>query len=150
MISVSTEMNDERPRPSRGWVLFDGDCRFCRSWVRRIEPILAPRGFVFVPLQTPWVRSHFHLPEDQLLGEMRVLLRTDESSGGADAIIVLAKYVWWAWPLVALAAVPGVRPILRGAYRHIASRRYCISGVCSPNQSPDNRVRPTKEGGISA
>jgi hypothetical protein len=96
-----------------------------------MEHILAPRGFVFLPLQTPWVRNFFRLPEDQLLGEMRLLLRSGETCGGADAIIALAKYVWWGWPLVALAHVPGVRRALRVAYRYIAARRHCLSGACT-------------------
>jgi predicted DCC family thiol-disulfide oxidoreductase YuxK len=131
MISVSAEITDAIPTPSRGWVLFDGDCQFCRRWVGRMEPILAPRGFVFLPLQTHWVRAFFHFPENQLLGEMRVLLRNGETYGGADAIIALARYVWWAWPLVALAKVPGVRHALRAAYRRVAARRHCLSGACS-------------------
>lgn len=130
MISVSTEMNDGTT-PTRGRVLFDGECPFCRSWVRRLEPILGPRGFAFVPLQTPWVREYFHLPEDQLLSEMQVLLRTGQTYGGADAIIALAKYVWWAWPFALVSQLPGVRHALRAAYRHVAARRYCAAGACS-------------------
>jgi lipase maturation factor 1 len=147
-ISVSTEITDEDRKPSRGWVLFDGDCQFCRRWVARIEPVLAPRGFVFLSLQTPWVRNFFHLPEDQLLGEMRVLLRNGQTYGGADAIIALAKYVWWSWPLVALVHIPGVRRALRAAYRRVAARRHCINGACSASiqvqPSQQNREHPQK------
>jgi lipase maturation factor 1 len=149
MISVSTEITDAASEPSRGWVLFDGDCTFCRRWVNRMEPILAPRGFVFLPLQTPWVRAFFHFPENQLLGEMRVLLRNDETYSGADAIIALAKHVWWAWPLVALAQIPGVRRALRAAYRRVAARRHCLSGACSVDRGTNLPVPPTSEGGIA-
>lgn len=142
MISVFTEMSDASQKPDCGWVLFDGECPFCRSWVRRVQPILAPRGFAFIPLQTPWVRAHFDLPEEQLLSEMRVLLRTGETYGGAGAIVVLAKYVWWAWPLVGLAYVPGMRRLLGAAYRHVATRRYCLNGACTTS-SP--RVEPKNE-----
>ncbi len=105
-----------------------------------MEPILAPRGFVFLALQTPWVRNVFHLPEDQLLGEMRVLLRNGKTHGGADAIVALAKYVWWGWPLVALSHIPGVRRALRTLYRRVAARRHCMNGLCSvPPQIPSSR-----------
>jgi lipase maturation factor 1 len=149
MISVVTEMTDATTMPSQGWVLFDGDCQFCRRWVTRMEPILAPRGFVFLPLQTPWVRAFFHFPENQLLGEMRVLLRNGETYGGADAIIALARYVWWAWPLVALAQVPGVRRAIRAAYRRVAARRLCLSGACSVGRDTNLPVPPTGEGGLT-
>jgi len=117
--------------PRRGWILYDGDCGFCRSIVSHIHGIFAPRGFAFLPLQTPWVRAVFNLLEEELLAEMRVLTRSGEKFGGADAIPVLAKYVWWAWLLVAFAYVPGARRMFRAAYRFIASRRHCISGTCS-------------------
>lgn len=149
MISVSTEITDATPTPSRGWVLFDGDCQFCRRWVNRMEPILAQRGFIFLPLQTPWVRAFFHFPEDQLLGEMRVLLRNGETHGGADAIVALAKYVWWGWPLVALAQVPGVRRALRAAYRRVAARRQCLGGACSVGRDRNLPMPPTSEGGLA-
>ena len=131
MISVSTEISEVNEQPALGWVLFDGDCEFCRAWVRRLQPILSPRGFAFIPLQTPWVRAYFRLPEDQLLREMRLLLRSGEAYGGADAIVELAKHVWWAWPMVALAHIPGARRILNVAYRRVAAKRYCISGACA-------------------
>ena len=135
MISVSTERNEASAPPSRGWVLFDGDCPFCRRWVRRLESFLAPRGFKFLPLQTPWVRAHFRLPGAELLSEMRVLMRNGNTFGGADAIVHLARYVWWAWPLVPFARIPGVRYLLRAAYRFIAVRRQCLSGACALRHS---------------
>jgi predicted DCC family thiol-disulfide oxidoreductase YuxK len=149
MISVSTEITDAASTPFRGWVFFDGDCQFCRRWVDRIQPILAPRGFVFLPLQTPWVRAFFHFPENQLLGEMRVLLRNGQTHGGADAIIALAKHVWWGWPLVALARIPVVRHALRAAYRRGAACRHCLSGACAVDRDTNSRPPPTIEGGIA-
>jgi len=139
MISVHSENSDDNagalqpPLPARfrGWILFDAHCNFCRQCVSLLEPIFAHRGFVFLPLQTPWVRAFFHLPEEKLLGEMRLLLRNNQSFGGADAVIELAKSVWWAWPLVAFAHLPAARPLLRAAYRAVAARRNCLSGSCS-------------------
>lgn len=141
MISVSTEINDANTKPAHGWILFDGQCPVCLSWVRRTRRILEPCGFAFVPLQTPWVRIHFALPEDQLLSEMRLLLHTGETYGGADAIIALAKYVWWAWPLIALSHISGMRHILRAGYRYIAARRYCANGICGMSLNLADVVR---------
>ena len=136
MISVSTEITDAERTAPKGWVLFDGQCEFCRDWARRMEPVLRPRGFGFLPLQTPWVRALLQLPEEHLLGEMRVVLRDGEMFGGADAIVALAKYVWWGWPLVAAAHVPGVQVLLRAAYRRVAAQRYCINGACAVADGP--------------
>jgi predicted DCC family thiol-disulfide oxidoreductase YuxK len=145
MISVHTETNEMGTPRFRGWVLFDGECEFCRTWARRMERVLSGRGFLFIPLQTPWVRAFFHLREDVLLGEMRVLLRNGTAFGGADAIVELGRYVWWGWPLFALAQIPGVRHLLRAAYRWIAARRQCLSGACSVRRGPNAQVFPSKE-----
>jgi len=146
-ISINTETTETHASSFRGWVLFDGDCLFCRRWARRMQPHLVPRGFLFLPLQLPSVRAHFHLPEEMLLSEMRVLMRDGDALGGADAILHLARFIWWARPLVALARVPGVRPLLRAAYRSIAARRACMNGGC-PVKSPAHlESSPQHEGG---
>jgi predicted DCC family thiol-disulfide oxidoreductase YuxK len=159
-ISVFTEITDAKTHPIRGWVLYDGECQFCLGWVRRMTPVLAPRGFAFLPLQTLWVRAFLHLPEEELLGEMRVLLRDggdgrDEQNecagqafGGADAILELAKHVWWAWPLAAVAQIQTVRNLLRAGYRAVAARRYCVNGRCSLPPRGNSQSKSTPEGGI--
>ena len=42
------------------------------------------------------------------LEEMRVLTHNGEDLGGADAVIFLARQIWWAWPFYALAHIPGI------------------------------------------
>jgi predicted DCC family thiol-disulfide oxidoreductase YuxK len=162
-ISVSTEITEENVAGRRGWVLYDGDCQFCIGWVRRMKPILVPRGFGFLPLQTPWVRAFFDLPEAELLSKMRVVFNKfddfndgnnryseciRQAFGGADAIVELAKHVWWAWPLVAVAQIPIARNFMRARYRATAARRYCVNGTCAvPRpENPQSGIAP--EGGI--
>jgi predicted DCC family thiol-disulfide oxidoreductase YuxK len=153
-ISVFTETTEQSATPSRGWILYDGECQFCLGWVRRMEPILAPRGFAFLPLQTRWVRAFLSLPEEELLGEMRVIFRNGhnrrngQAFGGADAIVELAKHVWWGWPLVVLAQIPIARRLLRARYRAIAARRYCVNGSCALPLRRDSESKNTPEGGI--
>jgi predicted DCC family thiol-disulfide oxidoreductase YuxK len=131
MISLITEMTDSKGRKARaGWVFFDGDCSFCMSIARRLRPLLEPRGFGIATLQDPRVREQLSLPERELLAELRVLARDGRQFGGADAIIYLARQVWWARPFWGLAQVPGMRRVLRSAYRWIAARRHCLGGVC--------------------
>lgn len=160
-ISVHTEITDEQAGPSgpapsrpcaaetssRGWIFYDGECEFCRNWVRRTEPMLGPRGFTFAPLQASWVRALLQLREEELLREMRVLLDTGESFGGADAIIEIAKCVWWTWPLAALARIPRMRGALRAAYRQIAARRSCLAAACSTRPELSVQMHPPGEGG---
>jgi predicted DCC family thiol-disulfide oxidoreductase YuxK len=159
-ISVFTETTEENAAPSRGWVVYNGECQFCLGWVRRMKPVLEPRGFLFLPLQTPWVRAFFRVPVDELLSEMRVITNSgldgcDEHTGGrgqvfggADAIVELAKRVWWAWPLVALAKIPGAQKLLGIGYRAMAARRYCAKGRCTLPQLGSSQNTNTQKGGI--
>ena len=111
------------------------------SIARRLRPVLQPRGFGIATLQDPRVREQLSLPERELLAELRVLAQDGRQFGGADAIVYLARQVWWAWPLVAIAYMPGARRLLRAAYRYVAARRYCIAGTCSIPAQPSRRNR---------
>jgi len=128
MISLCSEMTDSKGRRARaGWLFFDADCAFCIALARRMARILVPRGFALAPLQDRRVADLLGLPQEELLREMRVLTVAGKHYGGADAVIFLASCVWWAWPLVALAQLPGVTSLLRAAYRRIAARRSCAA-----------------------
>jgi predicted DCC family thiol-disulfide oxidoreductase YuxK len=114
----------------RGWVCFDRDCSTCTRLARRFRPSLEKRGFGLAALQDPRVALFFDLPPGVLLQEMRVATSDGECYGGADAIVYLAKQIWWAWPVYALAKVPGMRSVLRGGYRWLAAHRSCSPNVC--------------------
>ena len=114
----------------RGWVFYDADCAFCTSLTRRLEPMLLRRGFHCAALQEPWVRIVLGLPREELLREIRVRTASGEVLGGADALVHLARHIWWAWPLYALARIPSPRDLMSAAYRAIAVRRHCQSSIC--------------------
>jgi predicted DCC family thiol-disulfide oxidoreductase YuxK len=124
-----------RTDPENGWVLYDGDCAFCRRIITGIGPLLARQGIVPEPLQSPWVRARLGLSEEAdlplLLQEMRVLTREGQVYGGAEAVLYLAGLFWWAWPLVLLGRLPGGLFLLNQGYRFMARWRHCVSGRCS-------------------
>ena len=118
-------------RPVAGWVVHDGACGVCQSLVRLVGPALRHQGFAFETLQAPWMAARLHISygiaPEELLKEMRVLTADGRALGGADAIIFLARHIWWLWPLWALAQVPGMNPLLRIGYRWFARHRHRIS-----------------------
>ena len=132
MISLISEITDSKGRrASRGWVCFDRSCSICTSLASRFERTLEKRGFGLAALQDPRVATLLGLPPDQLLHEMRVVTANNELYGGADAIVFLARQIWWAWPLFAAAKIPGLPRILDAAYHWFADPLHCSSSTCS-------------------
>jgi predicted DCC family thiol-disulfide oxidoreductase YuxK len=132
MISLSSEITDTKGRhASRGWVFFDRDCSVCTSLARRFRRTLETRGFGLAALQDPRVRILLDLPPGDLFREIRVATAGGTVYGGAEAIVFLARQIWWAWPLYAAAKLPGIPRVLENWYRWFADHRTCVSGMCS-------------------
>ena len=126
--------------PPRGWILYDADCGFCSRWAWRIALFAGPAGFHLAPLQAPWVRQRLRVSDAALMDEMRVLTANDAVYGGADALLFLARHIWWTRPFTAFAWIPGVMPLARAAYRWIARHRHEISGSCPLPQARSRGV----------
>jgi len=97
---------------------------------RRFQHLLAERHFELLPLQTAWVKARLHLPEAQLLSEMRLLRPDGKFFGGADAVLEISRHFWWAWLPGQIGRIPPVRGILHALYRWVARNRDCINGHC--------------------
>jgi predicted DCC family thiol-disulfide oxidoreductase YuxK len=115
----------------RGWILYDGACRSCTASARRFGRIFRRRGFLFLPLQTNWVMKRLELEPGAPVEEMRVLTADGRDIGGAEAVIFLARHIWWAWPFAALARLPCMHKLLNRGYRWIAAHRGCNHIACS-------------------
>jgi len=112
-------------------VFYDADCQICVGTVRRFRRVLARRDFEMAPLQAPGVSVLLGVPDEQMLTEMRLRLRDGTVVGGADAVVEIARRIWWAWPLWVLSRVPGAMRPMRAIYRWVARRRSCTSGACN-------------------
>jgi predicted DCC family thiol-disulfide oxidoreductase YuxK len=130
MISLASEFTDGKGRHARGWLFFDAECGFCTRIARWLVPILQRRGLAVAPLQDVRVGALLGLSQAELMREMRVLLADGRQYGGADAGVALAREIWWARPLVWLAAIPGMMVWLRSGYRSLAARRSCAAARC--------------------
>jgi predicted DCC family thiol-disulfide oxidoreductase YuxK len=123
---VNTEITEEY----KEWVFYDADCAICTGFARRFQKQLHHRGIGLAPLQAQSVRERLGWGKDEPLTEMKFLTERGEISGGADAIIYLARYFWWGWGLRLMAHLPGARFVLRRAYAWFARRRHCAKGGC--------------------
>jgi predicted DCC family thiol-disulfide oxidoreductase YuxK len=130
MISLASEFTDGKGRHARGWLFFDAECGFCTRIARWLAPILGRRGMGVAPLQDPRVSALLGMGGFELMREMRFLLSDGSQHGGADAVVALARQIWWGRPLVWLAKIPGMTECLRAGYRWIAARRSCAAASC--------------------
>jgi predicted DCC family thiol-disulfide oxidoreductase YuxK len=114
----------------RGQIFYDASCGLCSASYQRFGPMTERRGFRWVPVQDPRARELLGLEDDQLPDEMKLLTTGGRMLGGADAVLHVARSIWWAWPAWVVSRLPGVRPLLRAAYRRVARNRHRISGAC--------------------
>lgn len=135
-----TETTDNNS--SRGWVFIDGDCPLCVSTTERLAPLFNRLGLDVATQQTPWVRERLGLQEGEPLTEVYVLSADGTLFGGADAVMYVARQIWWAWPLYLISRLPGAMFILSAIYRRIAANRSCISGVCHRRPRGTSESRP--------
>ena len=130
MISLVSEYTDGKGRHARGWLFFDAECRFCTRTARWVAPILERRGMAVAPLQDPRVGVLLGMSREELLRELRLLLSDGKHYGGADAVVALAREIWWWRPLVWIAKIPWMMELLRKGYRWVAASRSCAAEAC--------------------
>jgi predicted DCC family thiol-disulfide oxidoreductase YuxK len=114
----------------RGWVLYDNTCGICRRWVPFWARTLARIGLGTAPLQADWVQERTQLQPDELLRDIRVLLRDGTLISGADAYLYCMRRIWWARPLYAVFRLPILRTAFRLAYWSFARNRMRLSRAC--------------------
>ena len=119
-----------------GAVFYDGECSLCCSLASRFAPMLRHHGFDTAPLQSPAALQRLHINPASPLTEMQLITSDGLNLGGADAVLHIARFVWWARPLRWIASIPGVTPLLRHCYRWIAARRHCANGLCTIRHAP--------------
>src|SRR5688572_3394873 len=143
MISELTEMTESTEAvPFRGWIFYDADCSSCRDLALRFEAFFGDRGFQFAPLQHEWVQRRLNFTKARALEEMRVLTSAGHVFGGADALIFLARQIWWVKPFTWVTRIPLVHAILHRVYRWVAARRTCgIKTAAAPPRSFILRTR---------
>jgi predicted DCC family thiol-disulfide oxidoreductase YuxK len=131
MISLASEFTESKGRHARGWLFYDAECGFCTRLAKWLAPILSARGIALAPLQDPRVATLIGLSHEELMREMRFVLEDGSVQGGAEAMIALARLIWWAAPLVWMSRVPGANSFLDAGYRWVAAHRKCAAAGCA-------------------
>ncbi len=131
MISLTSEITDGKGWHARGWLFYDADCEFCTRIARWLARPMKRRGLETAPLQDPRVSALLGVSGEELLRAVRYLAPDGVPYEGADALLVLAREMWWAQPLIWLSRIPGVKGLMHAAYGWIARHRKCNAEVCA-------------------
>ncbi len=87
-------------------------------------------------LQSAWTDGSLQVSQENLLDDIRVLTPGGESVPGADAYLLVARRIWWAWPFYAVFSLPGFNWLLRRGYRWLNRNRYRFSRDCDMPRAP--------------
>lgn len=120
-----------RTQPAHDTVIYDGQCRFCRSQIAILRSLDLGRSLEFLSLHDPVVAEKFpELPTESLQAQMYVVDRQGRARGGADAVRFLSRRLPLLWPLALVLHIPGSLPLWRSLYAMVARHRYRLAGSC--------------------
>ncbi|HXF95740.1 MAG TPA: DUF393 domain-containing protein [Gemmatimonadales bacterium] len=113
--------------PDRPTLIYDGECGLCRQSVDQVRRWDRDGRIAVVPFQDREAVERFGIALPALAAAMHLLLPDGRVFAGADAVPELLKLLpgkgWLRW----VFWLPGVRPVARRVYRHIAERRHCLA-----------------------
>lgn len=113
-----------------GTILYDGTCGACSTFIGDYSRFFARYRFAVAPLQDPAIQSLLPFTEEELAGEIRLLLPDGSLIGGPNVYRFLFSKIWWLGPLLFLSKLPGLAALFDAAYRLVGRNRHKISKAC--------------------
>lgn len=111
-------------------VIFDGQCRFCRSQVSKLRRLdCCGTRLSYLSLHDPRTKERYpDLSHDDLMARMYVVDTRGNRHGGSDAICYLSRRLPLLWPAAPILHLPGTARLWRWGYNQVAKRRYRLAG----------------------
>ncbi|QDS94973.1 hypothetical protein FF011L_37570 [Roseimaritima multifibrata] len=129
MAAVVKPLPDPDDAPGTDVVIFDGQCRFCRAQVERLQRFDRGGRLSFISLHDPRVAERYpDLTHERMMEEMVIVDTSGNRHGGSNAVRYLTRrlpLLWWAAPILHM---PGTARLWRWAYQQVAKRRYKLAG----------------------
>lgn len=127
MIDAMSDTNSSTITKHR--LIFDGECRFCRSQIAILKRLDIGKQLDFISLHDPQVALLVpDLTYEQLMEQMWLVTRDEQRFGGADAVRYLSRHLPLLFPLMPFLHIPFSAPLWHGLYKLIARFRYRIAG----------------------
>ena len=130
---------DPDARPSADVVIYDGDCRFCISQVKKLRRLdrFGPR-LAFLSLHDERTSQRYpDLTHEQMMEQMYVVDGRGRRHGGGDAVRYLSRRLPLLWITAPILHLPGTAALWRFLYHQVAKRRYKIAGRKSGDSACD-------------
>ncbi|MEM6470701.1 MAG: DUF393 domain-containing protein [Planctomycetota bacterium] len=126
---------DPRDLPDADVVIYDGECNFCISQVRKLRALDCCGGRLsFLSLHDSRIKELYpDLTYQQLMEQMYVIDGVGRRHGGADAVRYLTRRLPLLWVAMPVLHLPGTARLWRWLYRQVAKRRYKLAGKKSGN-----------------
>ena len=115
---------DNVTEPTRPVIIYDGECNFCVSGIRRIRDRDQADQFLYTPRQTQDIQTLYpQLADIESKAGMRLIDQSGKVHCGADAVYQIyrriGKYRYFTW----IYLVPIIRTLLKGIYLIISKNR---------------------------
>ncbi|NNE00398.1 MAG: DUF393 domain-containing protein [Pirellulaceae bacterium] len=133
----STELPDPDAVSDADVVIYDGQCNFCRSQVRKLHRLdWFGTRLSFLSLHDPRTKERYpDLTHEQLMEQMYVIDGQGRRHGGADAVRYLTRRLPTLWLAAPALHLPGTASLWRWLYRQVAKRRYKLAGKTCDNDA---------------
>jgi predicted DCC family thiol-disulfide oxidoreductase YuxK len=142
--AVMTRLHVASP-PETPWMLFDGDCGFCRFWVERWKVLLHGK-VVFHPYQEQTARFP-EIPGQAFRKAVHLVEPSGDVTRGAEAVFQALAKSERHWALSLYRDLPGFAAATELAYRMIAQHRDAAARATrlfwGKNPAPPTHARST-------
>jgi len=109
-------------------LVYDGDCRFCKRWVRRWQKRTGER-VEYAPYQGPGVLLRLGIPLAAARRSVQLAMPDGVVYQGAEAVFRVIALAPGLHPLARLGRLPILRWIAERFYRFVANHRVLASRV---------------------
>lgn len=114
--------------PPRPLMVFDGDCGFCRHWIRRWRQMTGEE-VDYLPAQDPRIGAQFsEIPRQRFAIAVHLIETDGQVYTGAQAVVrAMAHAEGHRWPLRAYQRSPALARMMELGYRVVANHRTFFS-----------------------